>query len=65
MIETQRLTLRRLVLADCAALEVLLGDDDVMASSEDGSLSGGELETWLKNEIDESKKTMGQEGLQL
>ena len=57
MIETQRLTLRRLVLADCAALEVLLGDDDVMASSEDGPLNGGEVETWLENEIDESNKS--------
>jgi RimJ/RimL family protein N-acetyltransferase len=30
MIETQRLVLRRLILADRAALKVLLGDDEVM-----------------------------------
>ena len=57
MIETQRLKLRRLVPADCAALDVLLGDDEVMASSECGPLGGEEVEAWLRNEIDEYKKS--------
>ena len=57
MIETRRLTLRQLVLNDCAALDVLLGDDDVMASSEYGSLSQQEVEAWLRNEIDEFKRS--------
>jgi RimJ/RimL family protein N-acetyltransferase len=57
MIETQRLVLRRLILADRAALKVLLGDDEVMSSSDRGPLSGEEVHAWLRNEIHELKKT--------
>lgn len=56
MIETQRLALRRLVLADHAALKVLLGDDEVMSSSESGPLSGEKVDAWLRSEIHEQKK---------
>jgi len=56
MIETQRLTLRQLVPADCAALQTLLGDDEVMESSERGPLGEEDVKTWLKSEIDEYMK---------
>jgi RimJ/RimL family protein N-acetyltransferase len=57
MIETQRLSLRQFALSDRAALNALLGDDEVMASSEGGPLAREEVDTWLRNEISKRKKS--------
>jgi RimJ/RimL family protein N-acetyltransferase len=51
MIETKRLILRRLVLSDHAALETLLGNDEVMESSDDGPLTTEQVGAWLQGHI--------------
>jgi RimJ/RimL family protein N-acetyltransferase len=52
MIETKRLSLRRLAESDHGALDTLFGDEEVMESSVDGTLSTEEVGAWLKEQID-------------
>lgn len=59
MIETKRLRLRRLVTSDYAVLDELLGDEEVMASSDNGPLNTDEVRAWLKAHIVEYKKKSG------
>ena len=59
MIETKRLILRQFEITDQEALESLLGDKEVMESSDDGPLNTEEVGEWLRGQIEESKKKNG------
>ena len=51
VIETERLLLRRLVLSDHVALDTLLGNQEVMKSSDDGLLNTEQVGAWLEGHI--------------
>ena len=59
MIETKRLILRRLVIADHEALDALFADEEVMESSNDGPLNTKGVGTWLKDQIEGYQKNSG------
>ena len=59
MIETKRLILRRLVIADHEALDTLFADEKVMESSNDGPLNTKEVGAWLNDQIEGYQKKSG------
>ncbi len=59
MIETRRLVLRRLVQSDLQELDSLLGDKEVMKSSDDGPLNATEIRVWLDGHISGYKRNDG------
>ena len=59
MIETERLLLRRLVLSDHVALDTLLGNQEVMESSDDGPLNTEQVGAWLEGHIQGYEKNTG------
>ena len=61
MIETKRLILRHLASSDHLALEVLLGDKQVMESSVDGPLNGDQVEAWLTDQMEGYENNNGVE----
>ena len=62
-LSTERLRLRRFSTCDLAACEHLLMDEEVMASSDDGSLSLEEVAAWLAERIEEYDRGDGVEVL--
>ena len=59
MLETKRLILRCLRTSDHRALDTLLGDQEVMESSDDGPLSTQEVGVWLQDHIDGYEHSSG------
>lgn len=59
MIETKRLMLRRLVISDHEALDTLFADEEVMESSNNGSLNTKEVGAWLKDRIEGYQRDSG------
>ena len=51
MIETKRLYLRQLTADDRQALAELLGDPEVMASSDEGPFDPDQVDDWLNNQL--------------
>ena len=61
MIETERLTLRRLVISDQQAFDTLFAGEEVMESSDDGPLTTKQVGVWLKHQIAVYEKNSGVE----
>lgn len=59
MIESTRLILRRMARSDHAAFDTLLGDEEVMESSDSGPLDSEQVRLWLKDHIEGYEKNKG------